>query len=391
VDPKEYLTNKNFCPIPWTGFMYNFDGTVKNCIRNQTPIGNLKDAGLTEILHGETNCLTKHNMYYNKPGTGCNVCYDLEKNTNSFDVISDRIFYLKELKDVNLNTYKSIDAVDLHTIDIRWNNTCNFACVYCGPEYSSKWATELDVKFDAVPQYRFQQMKQYIFEHAAQLKHVYLAGGEPLLMKENLELLDLLKTQNPNVNLRINTNLSKVDTRVFEAICEFRNVHWIVSVESMEQEYEYIRWGGSWQEFLDNLKIIKNLDHKISFNMLHFLLNYHSIFDCVRYLQNTGFHNNSFVIGALINPDYLNIRHLPNSMLQSVEQELKDWINQKPGFLLENGLKNMLQYIKDPVEKDIDRCLAEIAKMDKRRNINSRAVFTELYNLIEGNKHGKTI
>ena len=70
-------------------------------------------------------------------------------------------------------------------------------------------------------------------------------------------------------------------------------------------------------------------------------------------------------------------------MLQSVEQELQDWISQKPGFLLENGLKNVLQYIKEPVEKNIEYCLAEIAKMDQRRNVNSRAVFTELYNLIE--------
>jgi hypothetical protein len=71
-------------------------------------------------------------------------------------------------------------------------------------------------------------------------------------------------------------------------------------------------------------------------------------------------------------------------MLQSVERELEDWISQKPGFLLENGLKNVLQYIKEPIEKNIEYCLAEIAKMDQRRNINSRAVFTELYNLIEG-------
>ena len=70
-------------------------------------------------------------------------------------------------------------------------------------------------------------------------------------------------------------------------------------------------------------------------------------------------------------------------MLQSVEQELKDWISQKPGFLLENGLKNVLQYIKTPVEKNIEYCLSEIAKMDQRRNVNSREVFTELYNLIE--------
>ena len=384
MNEKDYLTNKNFCPIPWTGFMYNFDGTVKNCIRNQTPIGNLKDNSLTEILQGDVNLTTKHNMTYNKPGPTCDVCYDLEKDTKGFDIISDRVFYLKELKDVNLNTYKSIDSFNLSTIDIRWNNTCNFSCVYCSPEFSSKWATELNITFDAVPQHRYQQLKNYVFENASQLKHVYLAGGEPLLMKENLELLQLLKEKNSDVNLRINTNLSKVDTRIFDLICEFKNVHWIVSVETIEQEYEYIRWGGKWQDFVDNLTTISKLDHKISFNMLHFILNYKSIFDCVTYLKNLGFHNNSFVIGALLQPDHLNIRHLPNTMLQSVERELEDWISQKPGFLLENGLKNVLQYIKTPVEKNIEYCLAEIAKMDQRRNINSRAVFTELYNLIEG-------
>jgi MoaA/NifB/PqqE/SkfB family radical SAM enzyme len=189
VDSKKYLTDKNFCPIPWTGFMYNFDGTVKNCIRNPAPIGNLKDNNITEILQGDVNLTTKHNMTYNKPGPTCNVCYDLEKDTKGFDIISDRVFYLKELKDISFDTYKSIDTFNLSTIDIRWNNTCNFACVYCGPEFSSKWATELDIKFDEVPQHRLQQMKQYIFDRADQLKHVYMAGGEPLLIKENLELL----------------------------------------------------------------------------------------------------------------------------------------------------------------------------------------------------------
>jgi MoaA/NifB/PqqE/SkfB family radical SAM enzyme len=383
LDSKEYLTNKNFCPIPWTGFMYNFNGTVKNCIRNPNPIGNLKDNSLTEILQGETNLLTKHNMTYNKPGPTCNVCYDLEKNTNSFDIISDRVFYLKELKDVNFNTYKSIDSFDLSTIDIRWSNICNFACVYCGAENSSKWATELGIKFDEVPQYRFKQMKQYIFERADQLKHVYMAGGEPLLMKENLELLEILQEKNPQVNLRINTNLSKTDTRVFEKICEFPNVHWTVSVDEMGAEFEYVRYGGLWQDFLDNLDKIRKLDHKITFNMLHHLLNHRTLFDTVKFFKSLGFHNNSFVIGPLLTPDYLNIRHLPKDMLQSIESELEDWISQKPEFLLENSLRNVLQYIKTPVEKNIEYCLAEIAKMDKRRNTNSRAVFPELYNLIE--------
>ena len=200
---------------------------------------------------------------------------------------------------------------------------------------------------------------------------------EPI--KENFELVTLLKQVNPTVNLRINTNLSKVDTKIFDLICTFPNVHWIVSVESIEQEYEYIRWGGVWTDFLDNLNIIGKLNHKISFNMLHFLLNYHSIFDCIKFLRSLGFHDNSFVIGPLIKPDYLNIRHLPKNVLQSVEQELQDWINQKPGFLLENGLVNMLQYIKTPIDSNINYCVDKISEMDQRRGLNSRAVFGKLY------------
>ena len=389
MNSKEYLTNKKFCPIPWSGFMYTSNGDVLNCIRSQRPIGNLKDNSIHDILKGNTE--TKQNMLDHKDGLGCHVCYDLEGDKKGYDMISDRIFYLKELKSVDRVLYDDSNNFDLHTIDIRWSNVCNHACVYCSAEYSSKWASELKIITEDPPIERVAELKQLVFDNADQLKHVYMAGGEPLLMKENLELLEILQEKNPQINLRINTNLSKTSTRVFEKICEFPNVHWTISVDEMGAEFEYVRYGGKWEDFLDNLNQISKLNHKITFNMLHHLLNYRSLFDTVKFFKGLGFHNNSFVIGALSQPDHLNIRHLPNTMLQSVERELEYWISQKPGFLLENGLRNVLQYIKTPVEKNIEYCLAEIAKMDQRRNVNSKTVFTELYNLIEGNKHGKTI
>lgn len=380
MDPKEYLTNKSFCPIPWTGFMYNSNGDVMNCIRSQLPIGNLNDQSLIEIL--DKNNKIKQDMRARQSGAGCDNCYRLETNEKSFDIISDRIFYLKELKDVNANLYDT-DNFKLHQTDVRWSNVCNFACVYCGPEYSSRIATELNVDIQQPPAERVEELKNYVFDNAAQLKHVYLAGGEPLLMKENLELLELLKQVNPGVNLRINTNLSKVNTQVFQTVCEFKHVHWIVSIEALRNEYEYIRYGSVWNDFVNNLLTIQRLGHKISFNMLHFILNYKSIFNCIKFLQGMGFHNNSFIVGALTTPNYLNIRHLPKNMLDSVEEELINWISQKPGFLLENGLRNVLKYIQSPIEKNIDYCLMEIEKIDRRRNIYSRAIFTELYNLLE--------
>jgi len=385
MHPKEMLTNRAFCPVPWTSIMYNFDGTVKNCIRSAEPIGNIQDNNIEQILGNDY--LIKADMQAGQKFARCNPCYDLENDKNNFNIISDRVFYLKELRDVDRTLYDTMNFA-LHTVDIRWSNLCNFACVYCSPEFSSKWASEYSITMLTPKNQQVEKFKQYIFERASQLKHVYLAGGEPLLMKENLEFLELLQQVNPDVNLRVNTNLSKVDTRIFDLICKFKNVHWIVSLETMEAEYEYIRHGGVWQDFVDNLQIIKQLDHKISFNMLHFLLNHHSIFDCVDYLSGLGFHNNSFIIGALTGPAYLNIRHLPDSVLNSVKKILTDRISENPGYLLENGYQNMLKHLDQPFEKDLTGSFEKLALMDQRRKLDSKAIFKDLY---KEENYGKTI
>jgi uncharacterized Fe-S cluster-containing radical SAM superfamily protein len=385
MNSKEYLTNRAFCPVPWTSIMYNFDGSVKNCIRSAAPIGNINNNSIEEILGQDS--LIKADMRTGQKFARCNPCYDLETDKNNFNIISDRVFYLKELRDVDNTLYDTTNFA-LHTVDIRWSNLCNFACVYCGPEFSSKWASEQNIVINTPEDVKQQKFKQYIFDRAAQLKHVYLAGGEPLLMKENLEFLELLKQVNPDVNLRINTNLSHVDTHIFDLISEFKNVHWTVSVESMSQEFEYIRYGGSWQDFLDNLYTIKHFDHKISFNMLHFLLNHVSIFDCVDFLKSQGFHNNSFVIGALTGPEYLNVRHLPENVLNSVKKILIDRIDKRPGYLLENSYQNMLLHLDQPFDKNLAGAFEKLSEMDKRRKLDSRVIFKDLY---KEEKHGKTI
>ena len=383
MNPKDILTNKHFCPMPWTGLMYNFDGKVKNCIRSDTKtgeLGNIKDTPIEKILLGPLNVTKQTNITANAPAAGCHTCYELEHGKEGFDIISDRIFYIREFKKTPLDTYQ-VNNFNLQTIDVRWTNLCNFACVYCSPDFSSKWADELTVKKEIPSEDQQENFKQYIYKNAKQLKHVYLAGGEPLLMKENLELLQQL---NPDVNLRINTNLSKVATGVFNAVCGFKNVHWTVSVETVEDEFEYIRFGGRWTDFLDNLNTIRKLDHKISFNMLWFLLNYDTVFECVDYLKRAGFNNNSFIIGALLEPDYLNIRHLPETVLNLLKLKLKSKINEQPGYLLEDSYRNMLHYIEQPIEQDLTGSFKKLAVMDQRRGVDSSKIFTELYKLKEG-------
>ena len=154
---------------------------------------------------------------------------------------------------------------------------------------------------------------------------------------------------------------------------------------TINKEYEYIRHGGNWNDFLENLNIIRQLNHKISFNMLWFLLNYDSVFKCVDYLKGLGFHNNSFIIGALLTPEYLNIRHLPENVLNLLKLKLQSKINEQPGYLLEDSFRNMLHYIEQLINKDLDNSFKQLAILDRRRGLDSSKIFTELYTFNKGN------
>jgi len=198
-------------------------------------------------------------------------------------------------------------------------------------------------------------------------------------MKENIEILELLLKRNPEVNLRVNTNLSKTGTPVFDLICKFKNVHWTLSVESMEDEFEYIRHGGKWQDFLDNLEVIRSLEHKVSFNMLWIPLNYLSIFECIKYLQQQGFHNNSFIVNAIENPQAFDIRNMPDIILEKLKDKLLYELAKAPGYLLENSYSNMLLFLKKPFEKNPELMLNYIKRIDQLRGLKSKEVFMEFY------------
>ncbi len=330
MDAKKFLTNKSICTLPWHGFELEPNGDVKNCIISNTKLGNIGQQNIKDILSSDKNKTLKQKMIEDKKPYNCAGCYLQEKGRSNLSSISSRLYYTKELaKKTDLNFYDLTKNFSLKHVDLRWTNACNQACVYCGPRYSSKWATELGKKISSEKNAR-QEVKDFVFDNIKQLENVYLAGGEPMLMKENMEFLTLLKQKNPNCNVRVNTNLSTTDTGIFEILCELPNVHWTVSVESIEEEYNYIRYHGNWQDFSKNIGVISKLDHKITFNMLHFILNYKSIHSCVDYLKGKGFNDNSFVIGPLYSPPHLNTMNLPDEMMHEILFDLNARLDRKP-------------------------------------------------------------
>ena len=101
MDHKTYLTKKNFCTLPWIGVYIQPDGSVRNCAITKEEIGNINQDSLDNILRGPVNQNIKKDMLSDVYHSRCSQCHSLEKGQkNDFNQVSNRVWYLKTLKNL---------------------------------------------------------------------------------------------------------------------------------------------------------------------------------------------------------------------------------------------------------------------------------------------------
>ena len=215
----------------------------------------------------------------------CDYCWRIEDNGSP----SDRFF--KSLEPWALENHDRIQASDPDQdiyptyLEVDFSNVCNFKCVYCGPEYSSKWVEELKqngpVKLleqtkhetwangwqdlDSL-NYKNNEVNPYIdafwqwFPEAYKHLHVYrITGGEPLLSKETFRSIDwLIENPNPNLEFNINSNLGVPDklwdqfidrVRVLTTSNTIKKLTIFTSVDAWGKRAEYLRPGLDFELF----------------------------------------------------------------------------------------------------------------------------------------------
>ena len=75
---------------------------------------------------------------------GCEYCWKIEDMGPKH--VSDRIYKSKIYSDEDLQTaYDTPEDhdVDLQTLEISFDRTCNFACSYCNPAFSTTWVKDI--------------------------------------------------------------------------------------------------------------------------------------------------------------------------------------------------------------------------------------------------------
>jgi MoaA/NifB/PqqE/SkfB family radical SAM enzyme len=359
------------------------NGEVKNCSINKNVLGNIQNNDIENILLSNNNVKIKEELLNNVKSWACSSCWETESlQNNTLLGTSNRSYFKRSMgKVIPLTLFDSSNNFKLKQVDLRWRNTCNLACVYCFSDLSSTWAKELNEEL-IVDEKAIERTKKYVFDNINELEHVYLCGGEPLLMKENLEFIKLIQEKKPNIHVRVNTNLTNINSPIYQSLLDCKNVHWIVSVDSIEENFEYIRYGANWVSWLDNLKQLQedsmNRNHQITFNMVWCALNAIAIFDAIDLFIDMGFSTNSFIIQVIQIPDELLLKYVNFKTKKLIKSILETRIPiTEPGWL-KTGYGLMQTEINKEYVGDNKPLLEFIRTLDTRRNINGESLFANL-------------
>lgn len=361
--------NQALCPAPWVGLYVEPTGRVDNCCVGKNNLGNIQENTIEELLYGDINLSVQQTMLAGEYPKGCAWC---ENSSHSLQKLLFQFFPDRSESNYQPGTFK------LQYLDARWSNTCNFACVYCSPAHSSVWAQEVNVPIKVDRQHK-NELLEYALTQVENLKEVYLAGGEPLMMKENEIFLQQLIEKNPGCHICVNTNLSQIENnQIFDFLIKGENVQWLVSVEDMHERYEYLRYPGKWETFDHNLKILKQkYKRNVDFNMVFVSLNALTIWDTIDYLESQGHHLAGITLAlydnGMSNGDW-DVKLMPRSFQDLV---IKRMDHSKYRNII--GWQNIFDYLNSDLIKESGNPWEAMNALDQRRGLDSHRVFPLVY------------
>ena len=375
-----------FCLAKWTQVtMHLGTGMTHSCHHpspHKIPLNELKrnPSALHNTKHKKTR---RKEMLEGKRPSECNYCWNVEDNSNSY---SDRVF--KSTEPWSINDFDKIkdsywrDDFNPRYVEVSFGNTCNFACAYCGPQYSSKWVEEIEKhggyptehKFNSIDDIKARdQMPYKQTEHNPYIEafwewwpnlfpdlHTFrITGGEPLLLKDTFKVLEYIQkhhNQNSNISLAINTNLGIPDKlldkfiTIAKDLCDNNKVRELIiftSVEATDAQAEYARFGLKYEKFWSNVdKVLSNLP-KVTVNIMATynalsVFSYSDLIDRVFEYKKKYANGERYWVSALqLDTSYL--RWPTHLSVKILEEEHKELILKSAEKALYYGIKNFTE------------------------------------------------
>jgi organic radical activating enzyme len=370
----------------------------------------------------------RQQMQQGERPAGCEYCWKIEDIGR--DNISDRVYKTVIYSDEDLDhAYRTpaSEDVNLRTLEISFDRTCQFACSYCNPAFSSTWVKDINTNgpymdlvsdgrnhfthsHDSAQLFKYGQDNPYaeaFFQwwesdlHRT-LDELRITGGEPLMSGYTWQLLDWFKENKgkSQTRLAINSNLGiQVDIdRLFSSVDAPIDLY--TSNESVGSHAEYIRDGLDWGDWANTVELVCDNYSVVKLRGLHIMFTINALclesitefLDCVvQWKRCYGRDFPSFTLNILRFPSFQSPLVLPDEIRTRHKNNLEAWLSaNNNGWLHQheiNHVQRLIDYldvVKTPHTGAAEQQILQqdfkkfYTQYDQRRNKNFAATFPAL-------------
>lgn len=396
-----------FCLAKWTQVTVNLGiGETQSCHHNQfhsIPVSEIKRS--SSALHNtqEKKNQRKQMLTGERPKE-CNYCWRVEDNSDYF---SDRVIMSTKFNAMdhyeNIKQFTGDEDFNPTQLEISFSNVCNFACAYCGPTFSSKWASDISRHgpyindYNKINQTYFLDKEQnpYVDAFWDYLPQVYntldtlrVTGGEPLMSRHTETLLNYIKEHpNHNLTLIINTNLGVPDSvfysmidRIKEIKEHIKEVQIATSGESTGVRAEYIRDGLDYNTWYDRcIYILSEVQIKVNFMCAYNVLSITTFTDFLKdilFLYKT-YGNVGLSVTSVAHPEFLSVTSAPVEWRHYLVETLEFLETNAPGEISDRFKHVLAHFDTGHSEESVETLTKFLVEYDKRRGKDFKTTFPE--------------
>ena len=390
------------CAIPWMHLNFEPNGKVVPCCltsHHNYFAGDLKTQSIEEIWNSKNMKSLRKQMINGERPKICDTCWKKEDVTG----VSGRHYHnrdfpgvIKKIPDITLED-GTCTEMELKYWDFRFSNLCNYKCRSCGPRYSSAWVPDAK-KLGYTDQEKVWNIGSiedktnidFLENQIDNVKRIYFAGGEPLLMPEHWQILDkLVEKKRFDVKLSYNTNCStlvygKKNIIDYWSQWQLGKLEVWPSLDEIGERAELIRSGTVWSKLEENLKELAKHDNIILRpGMTIGAWNVRRLPQIITYLTDLGvirrhpvifdyINYNNFFINLLDHPKHYHVIILPDDYRNDTVKELKTFIveyNKKYNTDISSIFTQIFHELDQPFNLEAAKKFVQVsAQVDQLRN-----------------------
>ena len=395
---------KHICIVPWTQLEIGPLGHVRPCCEYFEVFSDSADqkikvdnSKILTIWNSDHMVNLRKEFLNDQKPKNCKNCWQIEDSegiSRRLNENSEWANHFYKINDTNLTFGPSL-------VDIKFGNICNLKCRICNSINSHSWAEE-EVKIFGktvsgtksnfiIPEERTWQELEALLPT---LEKILLSGGEPLLLKHHWKFLEkcIDKNHSHHLDLRYITNgtisLTSYQIDIWK---KFRKIELFISIDDIEDRFEYQRYPAKWFEVLENFQKFRSIDfidlvicNSISIFNVFYLPEF---FD---WINSINFDPKKIYLNYVRKPSHFDIGNFSSIQKNIVSEKLK--IYQK------YDLQPVINYMNVPIDYEINSSNkflgtshANISKLrediikrsDSIRSENFKKIFPELEKILK--------